>query len=136
MNKILTISAFVASVFAGKQNFPGFDMFHANCALQVTYPTKNCATVFAGLESAVKSFNPEPLSKGLYSIKEEATNDYLWTIRETPTHHYKDDIIFELKPSGNSCIVNSKSRSESPSVYDYETNYCNQWTVHQKVGGF
>ena len=67
---------------------------------------------------------------------EEAENDYLWVTRETPSAHYIDDIIFEFIDNEGGCQLNSKSRSQSNSYFDYDTNYCNMWTVMNGVGGF
>lgn len=126
MRKILfTAAAFVATSFAAKKDFPSFDGMHANCAMQVSYQGQQCATTFTNMEAKIKTLTPEPNANGVYTIKESATNDYIWTLRETPSAHYVDDIIFEYKQSGSDCVVNSKSRSQTLSYYDYETNYCN-----------
>ena len=88
------------------------------------------------MEAKVKTFTPEPSAGGIYEIIESKNNDYLWTTRTTPTKHYVDDIIFEFIPSGSNCLVKSKSRSQSMSIYDYETNYCNMYNPHRYLGGF
>jgi hypothetical protein len=92
--------------------------------------------VFNSLESTIKRFTPEPDAKGIYAILESEANDYIWTTRTTPVRKYVDDIIFEHSQNGDSCVVSSKSRSRSLSIYDYETNYCNQYNVHRGIGGF
>ena len=103
--------------------------------MTVTYKGQECGTVLTALESKIKTLTPDPQSKGLYSIKEDGS-DYVWTQRETPTKHYIDDIIFETEASNGDCLITSKSKSETLSYYDYETNFCNMWTVHNDVGGF
>ncbi|CDW82094.1 UNKNOWN [Stylonychia lemnae] len=135
MNKLIVLAALLSVNLASKNDFPSFDALHANCALKVTYKGQTCDTVLPKIESVIKSFTPEPESKGLYAIKEDGS-DYVWSTRTTPTHHYVDDIIFETDASNGDCVVESKSRSESLSYYDYETNYCNMWAVHNVVGGF
>ena len=46
-----------------------------------------------------------------------------------------DDIIFEMKAINSSaCTVSSKSRSQTLSYYDYDTNFCNQWNVLSRAG--
>ncbi len=137
MQKILFASAaLLASAFASKDKFPSFDSMHANCAMQVIYKGQQCSATFSTLEAKIKTLTPEPNAQGTYAIVESAQNDYIWTTRETPTKHYVDDIIFEFKQSGSDCVVNSRSRSQTLSYYDYETNYCNMYNPHRYVGGF
>eukprot|EP00347_Sterkiella_histriomuscorum_P010391 403376478 len=135
MQKVILISALVLAALTKKTDFPSFDMLHANCAMHVTYSNQECSAVLEKLQSTIKDFTPEPKSKGLYKIKEQDA-DYVWTTRTTPTKHYVDDIIFELTQNGADCQVDSKSRSQTLSIYDYETNYCNMWTVHDAASGF
>jgi len=63
--------------------------------------------------------------------------------RTTPTKHYVDDIEFTLTPGksnsaynvgGETCTIMAKSRSESLSYLDYDTNYCNMWNVLRGSG--
>ena len=135
MYKAAAIATIASVAIASKSDFPSFDSLHANCALSATF-ADDCSTVFANIESTVKSFSAGGPSKGLYAIKEEGSGDYVWTTRTTPVSKYVDDIIFEVVSGSNGgCTVNGKSKSESLSYYDYSTNYCNMWNVYNTVGG-
>ena len=128
MRSLLALALFGA-VVADKSDFPKFDATHCNCEIKVTYPNSDCDQIWTDLETTIKSFANGGPSGGLYAIYEDAEDDYVWTTRTTPTHHYVDDIIFEVTQDGDNCNVDCKSRSETTSLYDYDTNYCNIWNV-------
>ncbi|CDW71084.1 UNKNOWN [Stylonychia lemnae] len=136
LKNILLLASLVGQAFSAKTDFPEFDIFHANCAMEVTYPSQTCQQAFTAVEKTIREFNPEPDANGIYALKESADTDYIWTTRTTPVKKYIDDIIFEFKQQGANCIVSSKSRSQTFSIYDYETNYCNIYNVHRYIGGF
>ena len=73
-------------------------------------------------------------------MRELNQGEYIWATRETPTNHYFDDVIFvfisQHIEGGTQCQVQARSRSQSLSYFDYNTNYCNMWTVLKAVGGF
>lgn len=101
----------MATLVSGSpSDFPSFDAFHSNCAMTVTYPNTDCTAQFKTLENTINSFAPGP-SGGMYAIKEETTNEYIWATRTTPTHHYVDDIIFQFNDDDNACTIQAKSRS-------------------------
>lgn len=137
LQNILIASIFLTTLALGdKTDFPGFDIFHANCAMQVTYPSQDCHQVHINLERTIRSFTPEPFAGGVYAVKESTPDDYIWSTRTTPVKKYVDDILFEVEQQGDDCLVKSKSRSQSFSVYDFETNYCNMYNVHRDITGF
>ena len=117
--------ALVAAAAASKSQFPSFDTFHANCQMTHTI-AQDCGNVYPILDSALKNGFKDPAG-GDYALKEDGLNDYVWVTRTTPVKHYVDDIIFELSSVSGGCAVNMRSRSETLSVYDYSTNYCNRW---------
>ena len=53
----------------------------------------------------------------------------IWVTRTTPVHHYVDDIEFTFTDQGTKCQIDAKSRSQTLSYYDYNTNYCNMYNV-------
>ena len=133
---ILAAVALVASVSADIRDFPSFDSFHANCALQATYGGQQCSDVYSSMKSVLVSWEQGDPGKGLYAIKEEKDNTYFWTTRTTPVHKYVDDIAFEFTQTQDGCQVKSRSRSQSLSYYDYSTNYCNMWNPIKSAGSF
>ena len=117
---------------AGAADFPAFDDFHANCALSATFGNTQCCQLWTIFDQTIKGETPD-VGGGMYSIYEETDCDYVWCQRETPTHHYVDDIIFNFDQQGEDCVVSAKSRSETMSYYDYNTNYCNMWNIFEDV---
>lgn len=134
MFKTLGFVAAASLANGSASDFPAFDAFHANCALDTTFDAP-CEKVFANLKTEVNSWAQGGPSQGIYKEKEEAENVYLWTTRTTPKAHYVDDIIFEFKAINESaCQVASKSRSQTMSYYDYDTNFCNMWNPLSRAG--
>merc|ERR1712127_167054 len=113
-------------------SFPSFDSLHANCAMQTTIAA-SCADTYAALGKTVASPSWDP-AHGLYAVHQEVENKSIWVTRTTPTKHYVDDIEFVLTDSGSSCSVSAKSRSETLSYYDYDTNYCYMYNVFKSSG--
>ena len=122
-----SVLALLGFASAAESNFPSFDALHAHCQMTTTF-NDTCDNVYTSLDTAVKSFK-DPAS-GIYAVKEEGANQYVWVTRTTPTKHYVDDIIFETNSAADgSCSVVSKSRSQTTSYYDYDTNFCNMYNV-------
>ena len=126
--------------YADKRDFPLFDPLHSHCATETDFPAQACADVYLRFVNVINTFRPEPLSKGFYNMVESVENDYIWVTRTTPVARYIDDIIFIFyeKTVDNApyCEVSARSRSQSFSYFDYNTNYCNMWIVYNSVGGF
>ena len=121
--KFTTLTALVASASAG---FPGFDSFHAHCQFETTVD-KSCAETYTTLQKVLTDFsenNKDP-ARGFYSKKEEDVNKTLWYTRLTSGKKYTDDMEYLFTDAGSSCKITGKSRSQSLSYYDYQTNYCN-----------
>ena len=81
---------------------------------------------------------------GMYRHFEETENKYVWAIRTTPSGKYDDDVIFELEDvvveddglnQASYCKIEARSRSQSFSEYDFDTNFCNMWNVLSRVEG-
>ena len=127
------------SFITGNKAFPKFDSFHAHCAMTVKFET-NCLTVFNKMKDAAEEWHPEPKAGGIYALWDSVEEEQIWVTRTTPTKHYVDDVIFDyfgnpadFETSG--CTVQAKSRSQTMSYYDYDTNYCNMWNVLSVVDG-
>ena len=133
--KFAVASTLAAIVAASAKDFPRFDSFHANCALQVTYQ-ESCGSIYTLTDFYVRSWANGGPSGGLYEVFEQADPVYIWTTRTTPVKKYVDDQIFEYTQTSAGCVVNARSRSQSNSVYDYSTNYCNMWNVFTAIGPF
>ena len=104
---------------------------------EVTYD-KACSEVFPGIKTTIESWFGEKSgpAQGTYALKETDNKTYYWATRKTPTRAFVDDVIFVLfEMSATQCKVTGKSRSQSESYYDYETNYCNMWNVLDRSGG-
>ena len=134
MRTIIT-AALAAVSQAAESDFPKFDSLHAGCQISSTYSNTACDTIYTMIDAEVRSFATADPAKGQYALYEESEPDYVWSTRRTSGGKYVDDQIFELTQNGNNCDVLAKSRSQSHSYYDYDTNYCNMWNVMNAVGG-
>ena len=79
-------------------------------------------------------WHPEPNAGGDYELWDATEEESIWATRTTPVKNYVDDVLFEFFGDPTDfrvpgCTVKAKSRSQSLSVYDYNTNYCNMWNV-------
>ena len=124
--KFIALVAAAGVANAAKTEFPAFDTFHAHCEMSHIIK-QDCQNVYPVLDSTLKNF-ADP-ARGTYTIKEDALNDYVWTTRLTSGKKYTDDVIFELEADTAGCKVAMKSRSQSLSYIDYNTNYCNMYNV-------
>ena len=123
---VLAPAAIVASASSIK-DYPSSDMFHSHCELTTTVAAP-CRSVYTTFNSPIAAYAKGDQGSGLYSVHASYSGDFC-AIRETPTHHYKDDILFSLVDSNGACTVTAKSRSQSLSVYDFDTNYCNMYNI-------
>ncbi len=137
---LLTLASTLLLTQSKQRDFPSFDPLHAHCAMETVFPLQNCDGVFDNFYDTIYGFSPEPQSQGYYRVKEAERPQYIWATRETPTAHYIDDIIFvfvsQRVDGGFQCQVQARSRSQTLSYFDYNTNYCNMWTVIRAIGGY
>lgn len=117
-------------------DFPAFDWSHANCAMQATYPGKECTEIFSTMKDLLTKYQAGDPGKGIYAFKEYVDDRYFWMTRTTPVRKYVDDIAFEFAQSCDGCTIKARSRSQSLSYYDYSTNYCNMWNPLHYTGEF
>ena len=92
------------------------------------------------MKDKIEIWHPEPFANGTYSLFNGIEDEMLWVTRTTPKKHYVDDILFEYfgDPKdfrAKGCTVKAKSRSQTFSIYDYDTNFCNMWNVLKEVEG-
>ena len=121
-------------------SFPAFDLFHAHCAMKVEFKEASCLKAFDIMKDDGYNWHPEPKAGGSYRMYSAIEEETLWVQRVTPTKHYVDDIQFNYMPPNPEnfrvagCVVEAKSRSQTLSYYDYNTNFCNMYNVLQSVG--
>ena len=129
--RTFAFAAIAALATADKSDFPDDDFMHCKCHITATFNT-DCNTLFSIMLPMIASWNPEPLdTPGYYTIKEEASVDYIWSQRLTYNQMYTDDQLFEFAPASNNyCTVTGRSRSETTSLLDNNVNYCNLWNVY------
>ena len=112
--------------------FPAFDSGHSHCELTMTV-NKACSEVWNQVNEIVED-NKDPASPpGTYKPYEKEKNEYVWATRLTANKKYVDDVIFELADADGNCMVHSRSRSQSDSLYDNNVNFCNQFNVMKQV---
>lgn len=136
MQTFAVAATFAAVASASASDFPKFDSLHAHCEMYVTYPKTTCSVTYNLLDHEIRSWASGDVGGGLYAVKEEAEFSYIWSTRTTPVHRYVDDQIFELTQVGADCQVHARSRSQTNSYYDYDTNYCNMWNPLHEIASF
>merc|ERR1712038_1229784 len=52
----------------------------------------------------------------------------------TPIHRYVDDLTFKFVPNDSGCLVDANSISETLSLLDFGTNYCNLFNLMDGSG--
>jgi hypothetical protein len=67
---ILLAAVAVAGVVADISQFPSFDAFHANCAMEVTYAGKQCTAVFTDMKNLLTQYEGGDPGKGIYKFIE------------------------------------------------------------------
>ena len=127
MFKIIAASALALSVVAENiKGFPAFDMMHANCVLDADYK-QDCTTLYGEYMDKIAEYENGCPSNGIYKFIDAKEDTYIWATRTTPVKKYVDDVAFEFSATATGCHVHARSRSQTTSVYDYATNYCNMW---------
>ena len=129
-------AALAAVTFADKKNFPHDSSFHAGCHVSAQFNDYTCDQLYAILDTEIRSWDSDTTSPsgGVYSLKEEGSNDYIWSTRVTLNKKYTDDQLFEFNTSGSGCMIGGKSRSQSVSYLDNDVNFCNLWNVYNGIG--
>ena len=134
--KAFVCSAFAALALADKSDFPRDDAFHADCHVSAQFDGLSCENLWALIDAEIRRWDSDTTSpsQGVYNIKEESLNDYVWSTRLTKNKAYTDDQLFQLTSNSSGCAVDGHSRSQSVSYYDYSVNFCNLWNVYNGVG--
>ena len=129
-------ASLAALAVADKAKFPRDDSFHADCHVNAQFDGVSCDSVYALVDANIRSWGSATTSPaaGIYNIKEEANDDYIWSTRKTKNMKYTDDQLFEFVENNQGCAVTGHSRSQSMSYYDYSVNFCNLWNVYNGVG--
>ena len=72
-------------------------------------------------------------------VKAHEDHEFIWAERESKDH-YIDDVLFQFIETSlddkKDCIVSAKSKSQTLSFYDWNTNFCNIWNVLHEVPTF
>ena len=135
--------AFFAAVFAAAASaditdFPKDDAMHADCHVTAVFAGVSCSTIYAEIDAEIRAWGEDTTSPagGVYELKEEKVDSYVWSTRLTRDKKYTDDNLFPLEETDEGCTVAGHSRSIHTSIYDYSVNFCNLWNVYNGIGGF
>ena len=134
--KTFACAALAAISMADQADFPRDDAFHADCHVNAVFQA-SCDQVYSKMDTNIRSYDADTTSpsQGVYTLKEESQNDYIWSTRLTKNKQYTDDQLFNFTQSDAAvCTVVGHSRSQSMSVYDYSVNFCNLWNVYNGLG--
>ncbi|XP_077991471.1 uncharacterized protein LOC144445700 [Glandiceps talaboti] len=109
---------------------------HASCKLHWTFGTQ-CQEINTKLMDQMKKWEgPDNCKQGgekcLYKVL-SSNSTYITATHTTPVKMYVDTQTYSFKQSGQLCIVQAYSSSNTwYAVLDYSTNYCN---LHNLVVG-
>ncbi|KAL3831473.1 hypothetical protein ACJMK2_023217 [Sinanodonta woodiana] len=126
--KLLLTVAVISSINAGP--------LHASCRIKWIFGIP-CSDVKQKIVNQFEAWKgPENCKSGgekcLYTLTSQSDTE-IKGIHETPVKHYKDDLTFTLKSSGDICNVDGYSTSEIwYAILDSSTNYCN---LHNLITG-
>ena len=71
-------------------------------------------------------------AQGKYRMIKEEADEYVWAQRTSPVVGNQYDIIWEVTDAKDGgCHVHSKSRSQSLSLMDLNSNFCNMYNVYR-----
>ena len=134
--KSFALAVLATLAAASKSNFPRDDAFHARCHVTAQFDGMTCDQLYTAVDKEIRAWNSDQTSPsgGVYTLKEEAGSDYIWSTRLTLNKKYTDDQLFEFSASNGGCQITGRSRSQSMSYLDNDVNFCNQWNVYNQVG--
>ena len=117
-----------------KNQFPKFSSLHAHC--EITVPADMaCDQAYNALKQLTDKSADTANPAGKYNPKEDASNDFVWTVRTTANGKYKDDVIFEFNSASGEaqCNIHARSQSQSLSMLDNNVNFCNMFNIIKQV---
>ena len=134
--KTFACAALATLAVADKSSFPKDDAMHADCHVNAQFDGISCDNLYALVDAEIRAWGSSTTSPagGVYRLKEETLDDYIWSTRLTRDEKYTDDNLFEFTENSAGCSVTGSSRSQSMSVYDYNVNFCNLWNVYNATG--
>ena len=136
--KTIVASSMLLLAAAKKSDFPSFDLFHTHCQMDFTYDT-DCDSAYKQIDATVKGFAKTDPAQGHYTMKEEGSDDYVWSVRAAPQAKDDDfeDVMFTVANTNDGkCKVTGKSiQAKKMSFYDYEVNFCNLYNVYKMSSG-
>ena len=133
--KSFVCASLAALAMADKSDFPRDDSFHADCHVNAQFDGVACDSLWALVDAEIRAWNSDQTSPagGVYTLKEEAVNDYIWSTRLTLNKKYTDDQMFEFVQNNSGCSITGHSRSQSMSYLDNDVNFCNLWNVYDQL---
>jgi len=118
------------------------DLFHAECSVKWTL-SESCESVQEKIVNQMMAWDNEDCGtkpgdnkpNGQKCLYKHTGNDGMVTsgTHTTPIHRYIDDLTFTFVP-GTGCLVDAHSISETLSLLDYGTNYCNLFNLMDGSG--
>ena len=104
--KSFACAALVALASASKKDFPKDSSFHAGCHVTAQFDGVQCSDLYALMDNEVRNWSSSTSpAGGSYSLKEEASDDYIWSTRLTLNKKYTDDQLFEFTNNSSGCTV-------------------------------
>src|SRR5688572_22133428 len=106
---LLASLTIVSVVFAEPEDYPDFDFFHANCAMNATYHATLCHTLYNKLYKKIRNTTPDFTTlrerDEHWDFEDFETNKWLWLTRTAGTKDVTSDIMFTFTQQENDCVV-------------------------------
>jgi len=119
------------------------DLLHASCSVKWTL-SESCASTQTKIVDQMNLWDNEDCGTkpgdesphGQKCLYKHTGSDGLITYgtHTTPIMRYVDDLTFTFVEDGSGCLVDAFSQSETLSLLDYGTNYCNLFNLMDGSG--
>eukprot|EP01061_Rhynchopus_euleeides_P016858 TRINITY_DN2819_c0_g2_i2.p2 TRINITY_DN2819_c0_g2~~TRINITY_DN2819_c0_g2_i2.p2 ORF type:complete len:166 (+),score=55.84 TRINITY_DN2819_c0_g2_i2:61-558(+) len=132
MMRTALVMAAAASVIASDYSCPSAPFgLHASCEVTATV-NGTCAEALAEAVVRMQGKNgwTDPHNGGNYSVTSQTTTEINGKRLTGKAPHYEDHFTMKFEGSGSICTIVSCSKSQSTSVLDFSTNYCNQHNLY------
>merc|ERR1712183_525422 len=124
-------------------SYTSADLLHASCSVKWTL-SESCDNVQTMIVNQMNLWDNEDCGtkpgddqphgqKCLYHHDRDVELTTYGT-HTTPIHRYVDDLTFQFIPKDFGCLVDAFSQSETLSLLDYGTNYCNLFNLMDGSG--
>ena len=130
MFKLVVAGLAAVSAYAQTDIFDLESCHKPQCRIKVSYPGRNCNTLYDRFVVMINAFHNEDPGEGTYDLL--ATNPQKTVINAKRTSQNKgevDAVSYVFHQVGKDCHVKGESSANHPVVFHPENAYCSIWDV-------